>query len=211
MELESLKYIWHNLETPAPRQPAREEVLALLQKKSRGPVARMRRNLVKELIVVTVAYPPTILFYWIGFGGQLSAIGWLMLGLMVFFGAYFYRKNKLLAQMQCVQCEVRSNLERQVRVLKKYVRFYLLAGTLVLPLMAVIAYFIIRWKLPPTPGSELVYRLEHPHWWAHPLFWLLLLAPFTLASYYLNVWYVNKLYGRHIKKLQELLREMNEE
>ncbi|HEY4061902.1 MAG TPA: hypothetical protein VGM30_08370 [Puia sp.] len=210
MELESLKYIWHNLPTPVVREPE-EEVLALLQRRSRGPVARMRRNLVAELVLIVVTYTPAILFYWIDFGGRLASIGWMLLSLMVFYGGYFYRKNLLLQQMQCVQCEVRSNLQRQLHTLTKYVRFYLLAGTLLLPAMVLLAWFIIRWQLPSVPGSALFYRLEYPHWWSRPLFWVFLLAPFTGVSYYFNKWYVNKLYGRHIKKLQELLQEMNEE
>jgi hypothetical protein len=211
MELESLKYIWHSLEAPAVREPDRSEVLALLRQRSRGPVARMRRNLVGELILVAVTYTPAVLFYWIDFDGRLSGIGWMMLLLIVFYGGYFYRKNRLLREMQCVTCEVRSNLERQVRTLRKYVRFYLLAGTLIIPVMAILSWLIIHWKLPSTPGSELLYRLEAPRWWTRPLFWGLLLAPVTIGIYYVNAWYVNKLYGRPIKKLQELLQEMNEE
>ena len=32
----------------------------------------------------------------------------------------------------------------------------------------------------------------------------------TIAVYFLNRWYIHKLYGRHVRKLQELLREMDE-
>jgi hypothetical protein len=210
MELDSLKYIWHSLEAPAARQPGRAEVLALLQKRSKGPVSRMRRNLVGEMVLVFATYTPAILFYWIDFDGRLSVIGWLLLLLMAFYGGYFYRKNRLLHEMQCVHCEVRSNLQLQVKVLKRYICFYLLAGTLLLPVMAILAYLIVHWQLPSGPGSEL-FRLEHPDWWARPVFWLLMLLPLTGICYYFNTWYVNRLYGRHIKKLQELLQEMNEE
>jgi hypothetical protein len=226
MELESLKYIWHNLEAPpvsreaGPKTspgakravaPDREALLILMQKRSQGPVARMKRNLLYELILVIVTYIPTILFYWTNFDGRLSPIGWLMLLVMVLFAGYYYRKNRLLRRMQCVQCEVRSNLERQLKTLKQYVRFYLLAGTLMVPGILVLSWFIIRWKLPRARGADLIYRLQHPQWWAHPLSWLILLALFTIGSYYINTWYVNKLYGRHIKKLEGLLREMDEE
>ena len=56
----------------------------------------------------------------------------------------------------------------------------------------------------------MLFRSPAP-WWTNSIYWLLLLAPLTIAVYYLNAWYINKLYGRHIKKLQELLREMDEE
>jgi len=32
----------------------------------------------------------------------------------------------------------------------------------------------------------------------------------TILSYLLNKWYVNKLYGQHIKKLKNLLHQMEE-
>jgi hypothetical protein len=226
MELESLKYIWHSLEGPSVVRETglktglgvkraagsdRIVLMILMQKRSQGPVARMKRNLLYELVFVAITYIPTILFYWIDFDGRLSPIGWLMLVVMVVFAGYYYRKNRLLRRMQCVQCEVRSNLERQLKTLKQYVRFYLLAGTLIVPGILILSWFIIRWKLPGARNADLVYRLQHPHWWAHPLSWLVLLGLFTVGSYYINSWYVNKLYGRHIKKLEGLLREMDEE
>jgi hypothetical protein len=122
----------------------------------------------------------------------------------VLFLAYYYRKYRLLNAMQCPNCQLRSNLARQVDTLKKYTRFYLLAGTGMIPLMYLLSWLIIRWKLPS------VYQRLHPTpWWASPFFWLTLLIPVTIGIYYLNSRYIDRLYGRHIKKLQELLRELD--
>jgi amino acid transporter len=211
MELESLKYLWHTQGGVGAGEPDSPAVLAMLQKKSRGPVARMRKNLLGEIILVLVTYIPAVLFYLIDFGGRLSGISWLLLFLMVFLAGYYYRKNKLLKEMQCATCRIKPNLELQVRVLRKYIRFYLLAGTVMVPVTAILSYLIIHWKLNPPPGADLYYRMSHPLWWKNPVYWLALLAPFTIGIYYLNAWYVNKLYGRHIRKLEELLREMNDE
>ena len=211
MELESLKSIWNELEPQPTPEKDGELILALLQKKSRGPVARMRRNLIRELLLIIVTYIPLILFYLVEFEGRLSAISGLVFLLGLFFCGYYYRKMMLLKEMQCVSCMVRSNLARHVETLKKYTRFYLLAGTLVIPFTAIYCYAILRWKLPHASGIQLYHRLSPAPWWANSIYWLLLLAPLTIAVYYLNAWYINKLYGRHIKKLQELLREMDEE
>ena len=210
MELESLKYIWRSLETPPAPEPDHNSMLALLEQRSRGPVARMRRNLVGEGVLLLITYIPGILCYIIAFEGRLSALSWLLGLLAVAFGAYYYRKYRLLGEMQCVTCQVRSNLSRQVTTLKKYTRFYLLAGTGVIPVAFFLAYVIIRWKLP-SAGSALFYRLHPMPWWANPIYWMILLIPVTIGSYFANAWYVNKLYGRHIKKLQDLLREMETE
>ena len=211
MELESLKYIWHSLEAPPAREPDHEAMLALLGKKSRGPVARMRRNLVAEGIVMLVTYIPAIGCYLLEFEGRLSAISWLFALVALVFFAYYSRKYRLLKEMQGVtSASIRSSLARQVETLKKYTRFYLLAGTGMIPVSYLLSYMIIRWKLPDA-GSALYHRLHPIPWWASPLFWLILLVPLTIGIYYINAWYINKLYGRHIKKLQELLQEMEAE
>jgi hypothetical protein len=195
MELESLKYIWHSLEVPAPGEQERQALLALLEKKSQAPVARMRRNIIGEGILLLVAYTPAILIFLLGFNGRLIAISWLFLSVLVLFFAYYYCKYRLLNKMQCPTCQLKSNLARQVRTLKRYTRFYLLAGTGMIPLAYVVAYFIIRWKMPSV----------------NPNPWLILLVPITIGTYYLNACYINRLYGRHIKKLQDLLQELDSE
>lgn len=211
MELENLKYIWDNQDSPPGPGSDREDLLALLQKRSRGPVARMRRNLITELLLIIITYIPVILFYLVEFEGRLSALSGLVFLLGLFYCGYYYRKMQLLKEMQCVSCMVRSNLARQVTTLKKYTRFYMLSGTVTIPVTAFLTYAIVHWRLPHATGTQLYHRLSPAPWWTNSLFWLLLLIPLTVVSYYFNAWYVNKLYGRHIKKLQELLREMDEE
>jgi hypothetical protein len=196
MELESLKYIWRSMEAPPAREQDREALFALLQKKSQAPITRMRRNLIGEGILLFVAYTPAILLFLFGFDGRLVAISGLYILLAAFFFAYYYRKYRLLSKMQCPTCQLRSNLVRQVDILKRYTRFYLLAGTGMIPLAYVVAWLILRWKFPSA---------------AAPVLWLVLLIPMTVGVYYINASYVNRLYGRHIKKLQDLLSELDSE
>ena len=211
MELDSLKYVWRTLESaPVPdKNPA--EIRALLHQRSKGPVEKMRRNLTGELLLILVTYTPAILFYFLDFDGKLSGIGWLFILLLVIFAIYFYRKDQILKAMKCRGCTLRSSLQRQVDTLKRYTRFYIRAGTIMIPVMTILSWLIIRWKYPPAPGADLFYRISGAPWWQHPLTWMLLLIPLTIGVYFLNVWYVGRLYGQHIRKLQDLLREMEEE
>jgi hypothetical protein len=101
--------------------------------------------------------------------------------------------------MLCVSCRVRSNLELQVSSLQKYIRVYALAGTIAVPVIGLLSLAVIYWKLPASPG------------WKNLLPWATALAPVTIGCYYINTWYVRKVYGRHIRKLKDLLEEMNEE
>ena len=209
MELDSLKYAWRTIEVrPAPSQSP-EQIRALLERGSRGPVAKMRKNLLGEIILVLVLYTPAIFFYLFGFGGRVTEIAGLLSALLLLFGIYFYRKYKLLHDMQCLHCQVRSNLQRQVSALRRYIRFYTLTGTLMIPIMAILSFLILRWKLS-TPGSALFYRLSGLPWWKDPVYWGLLQIPLTIGVYYVNTWYTHKLYGRHIRKLQEILDELEQ-
>ena len=107
MELESLKYIWHSLEAPTGSRQDRQALLALLKKKSQAPVARMRRNLIGEGILLLVAYTPAILIFLLGFNGRLVAISWLFIFVLVLFFGYYYRKYRLLNKMQCPTCQLK--------------------------------------------------------------------------------------------------------
>jgi hypothetical protein len=215
MELESLKHVWYSMEiTPATGQDP-EQILALLKKRSQGPIANMKDNLLRELKLVIIVYTLGILYYIFGYEGKLSEIAWMLFLLLVIFAGYFYRKNKLLNDMQCVSCQVRSNMERQVGTLKKYIRFYVIAGTLMFPVMVSLVHIITQWKFSPAPGADLYYRITgHPwwknEWWRSNISWILGMIPLTIGIYFVNVWYANKLYGRYVKKLQEILKEMDE-
>ncbi len=221
MELESLKYIWRTLET-LPAQPMdRQELLSLLERKSSGPIARMRRNLIIESVVLAIAYIPSIGIYWLAFEGRLAVVGWLFLLLAVVFLVGYYRTYRLLRQMQCMTGEVRANLARQITMLKRYIRFYLLGGAATVPAMFLLCYAILWWKKSAAfvnpghnlaPAAESLYLRLHPMpWWENPIAWGILMVPLTIGIYYVNACYLNRLYGRHIKKLQELLREMDTE
>ena len=205
MELEQFKNIWEK-DTPA-QQKKDEYFLSLMGKRSNSPIARMKRNLRCELIVVIILYTFVVTYYFVAFGGKMAELAWLMLIVGFGFLVYYYRKNKLLNNMQCVSCHVKSNLELQLGTLEKYVKFYLLAGNILFPVaMAITGYVSLvlypaRRGVPDTPGNDAHIR-EVAIWY------IIIAIVLSIGAYFLNKWYVNRLYGRHIKKLKEILKEM---
>ena len=102
--------------------------------------------------------------------------------------------------MECVTCEVRSNLKRQVATLEKYIRFYFIAGSV----MAAAAYFITGLIVNSKAGNEF---LTNPgSIWAFVGIGVIL----TVVMIFLNKCYVNKLYGQHVRRLKELLQQTDE-
>jgi Flp pilus assembly protein TadB len=222
MELDSLKDIWKNLDEED-LQPGREvPVLSMLQKRSQGTIAKLKRNLNRELAAVLIIYSLTI-WYIVAYQGlypELAVLLALVGGAFLF---YYYRKNKLLKQMQCVACEVKSNLKTQLFTLEKYVRFYFIAGTILTPLAYFAAGVITLFNAPdaqpamgnsPFDGAQtslgqmpIASNITNHRFF---VFFVSMGVVVTVGSYFLNRWLINKMYGQHIQKLKELLHQMEE-
>jgi 4-hydroxybenzoate polyprenyltransferase len=180
----------------------------LLDKKSKSPVAKMKRNLKVELWFLIITYGAIILFYFLAFKGRMSVVSWFMLFIGLLFVIYFQRKNKLLTEMECLSCEVKSNLQKQVTTLEKYIRIYLIGGTLLAPISLLFFGWISYIKVWKNVNNTLFYPEEHNPIWKVILAWVILTIIVTSLFYFLNKWYVRKLYGKHVEKLKEVLNEM---
>lgn len=206
MELDNLKAIWKNVDVVAAGTSA-EELEQLLSKKSKSPIAKLKRNLFWEMVVVVVLYGGTILYYLLQNKPGMLYLSLLMGVLGALYGWYYIAKRRLLINMECVTCEVKSNLSTQLVVLEKLVKLYLWAGTLLMPVIimvsAMIAYFT-----SPLPKDI---SMSKESFFIYFFIVLLLISlVLTIPVYFLNKWYVNLLYGRHVKKLRQIVNEMNE-
>jgi hypothetical protein len=224
MELDSLKDIWKNLDEEDVRPESDAQIAAMLQKRSHSPIAKMKRNLRWELIAVLVLYSLTIWYYITAWEGRYWEVALLLFIVGIFFLFYYYRKNKLLKDMQCVACEVKSNLQRQLATLEKYVNFYFITGTLLTPIAYFVAGLIVFFKTPertgddkqpigPQVGDSLGRGFNlNANISDHRSFVLFIVVGIvlTISIYFLNRWYVNRLYGQHIKKLKYLVHQMEE-
>lgn len=199
MELDNLKTLWKEQELK--EQSAGEaDILAMLQKRSKSPIAKMKRNLFWELIIILVMYTSMITYYMMADYGRFKELSLMLLIIVIPFIFYYYKKNKILTEMECVTCEVRSNLRRQVATLEKYIRFYFIAGSV----LAAAAYFITGLIVNSKAGHEF---LSNPQSiWTFVGCGVIL----VIVMIFLNKWYVNKLYGQHVKRLKELLQQTEE-
>jgi hypothetical protein len=222
MELDSLKDIWKDLDE-SDLQPGRDvPISSMLHKRSQSTIARLKRNLNRELIAVLIIYSLTI-WYIITFQQMYSELALLLALVGGAFLFYYYRKSRLLKQMECVACEVRSNLKQQLGTLEKYVRFYFIAGTILTPLAYFVAGMIILFNAQEVNSHVVDVSLDAQtsvsqmpiaqHISNHRFFVLFLSigAVLTLGSYFVNRWLIGKLYGQHIQKLKDLLIQMDDE
>lgn len=205
MELDQLKNIWQK--EPAAEQKQDEYLLSLLAKRSNSPIAKMKRNLFWEFIAVVVLYTGGIIYYFYAFGGRMTELSWFMLVIAIAFLVYYYRKNKLLNGMQCVACQVKSNLELQLGTLEKYVRFYLIAGNVLFPVSMLIVGYVVIVLYPQRLHSPKLLSND-PHMQRIAIIYVIAMAVLSVGMFFINKWYVNRLYGRHISKLKQMLQEL---
>jgi hypothetical protein len=206
MELDNLKTIWKDVGTTATNTSAKE-LEQLLGKRSKSPIAKLKRNLFWELMVVVVMYTATMLYYFIVNEPGMFYLGLLMLLIGGFYLWFYVSKRRLLVKMECVTCEVKSNLSTQLVTLEKYVKLYLWVGTLMIPVILFLVLLIMLYLGPDNSkflaqmGGKIVYVF---------LVWIVLSCIVTIPVFFLNKWYVHKLYGQHVKKLKAIVNEMNE-
>ena len=204
MELDNLKELWSHLDRQSDQLKDDEQIQLMLQKKSRSPIAKMKRNLFVELITVLVLYSAIIWYFLATSLGGYREIALLLFTVGLLFLFYYYQKNKLLDKMQCVTCEVRSNLQQQLNTLSKYVRFYFLGGIVLTPLTYFVTGFIVLVKYP---GRNIPSAFMQSGGF---IIFISIGIVVTVANYFINKWYIRRLYGQHIARLKELLLQMEE-
>ncbi|MGB4773066.1 MAG: hypothetical protein WBP58_16510 [Chitinophagaceae bacterium] len=203
MELEQWKDIWKKQED-SPTPSLRE----ILGKPSNSPIAKMKRNLVLELITLLLSFGAIVVYYLSAYKGKFQEVGWIYFFIIILFVVYFILKYRLLTRMECMACEVKSNLMKQVHTLEKYVRFYLIAGTALIPIM-IIFFYIFSWMHFPQGRGLFLMPSDSTSLFTSLLILFLLCLTSTIGMYYLNKWYIRKLYGNQIARLKTMLDQLD--
>jgi hypothetical protein len=211
MDLDQLKDIWKELDEPAGGPQSKQQITAMLKKRSQGPIAKMKRNLRWELIIVLVSYPILITHFFLSYDQESQAVAWFLLVVagLIFF--YFYKKNKLLNEMQQVSGNVKIHLERRVKTLEQFIRVYLVAGVAMAPICLAFFGWIFYNEVSALSTRSIFYTSANNPLWKAVLAWIILTIALTVPVYFANVWILKKLYINHIKKLKLIVREMSEE
>lgn len=202
MELEKLKELWDNSGNCS--LPINEEQLnRILSNRSRRPIALIKRNLKLEVLFVILSYGFII---WLISNQVDSNLYYFDIILLILAGLLFciyaFYKYKLLNKMECVACEVKSNLNLQLNSLDKLLKLYFKVGNIGVIFIYLIAgsisYIEPKDKAVPFPlALEIVIFLS-------------IGAVLAIINYYLSRWYLFNLYGKHIQNLKNILYEMDE-
>lgn len=207
MELEDLKHIWDKASNESGAADKNPAARLDVNSASQNLFYRMRHNLFIELLIVLVSVSVVAIYYFTAYEGRLRQISWLYILLAAVFGLYYYKKSRLIKAMECSACNVKTNLQQQLKTLETWVRLYLIAGTLAVPLVMGVFYTVLRYNhfIIQTPFNGNTDSIEFG------LIYLLFTVIFTVGLFFFHRWYIQRFYGRYIKKLKRLVAEMQDE
>ncbi len=201
MEIEELRDIWKK-QTEGFKPKDAAELSSMLKGKSTSIVTRLKRNVWMELIF-TFAGGLGLLAYAMTLPpGSLKWISVSMLVLFCVYSFYYLKKLRLLNRFDPANEDLKSNLSRLIEDLKSYLRFYKRSYAILYPV-----YFFLGLLFTAVErGTEgFINRISQPEIYGS----LLLVAfAFFIGSTWLTSWYLKKLYGNHLEKLEGLLKEL---
>jgi hypothetical protein len=202
MELEKLKELW--VDSKNSSLPIDEEGLSkILNQSSRRPITVIKRNLKLEVFFVILFYSFII---WLILNQVDSNILYVDIILLVFAGilfcVYAFYKNKLLNKMECVGCEVKSNLNLQLNSLEKLVKLYFKVGNI-----GIVFVYLIAGAISYIEAEGDTVHFPHA---LELIIFLSIGLIIAIINYYISRWYIFNLYGKHIQKLKNILYEMDE-
>jgi hypothetical protein len=166
----------------------------------------MRRNAWFETVftaLVAAALPFYIAFRDSAFH-RMYGVAMLLLSVIMLY--YFYRQLQLLGRMARAEVHVRAHLLELSAGLRKLLRFYyrLTLATTPLAMLLVLGFFTgkelartgdFRWGLMATVAAA----------------FLMFGAVLQVGMVYGTRWYLQRLYGQHLDRLEASLRELSEE
>ena len=201
MEIEDLKYIWKKQnEGFKPKDEA--ELATMLKGKSTSIITRLKRNVWIELI-----------FTFLGGLGLLTyaltlpdgSLKWTSISLLILFAIYsFYylKKLRLLNRFDPGNDHIKANLQGLIQNLKSYLKFYKRSYSVLYPVYFFLGLLFAAIERGTTGFLNKVSKPE-------VMITLVLGAGlFFVCSTWLTSWYLRKLYGNHLEKLEKLLKEL---
>ena len=197
MELDDLKQPW--LESAKNIKPLNTNVMEIIQNKSYGPAAQLKRNFRKMIIIIPIVVTMLIVNLSKKHDIFSDVLFWFYIIFISSMMLFFYYNYRLINKMQCMDCLVKSNLEKQVKTLENGFkwRMVIIRGAFII--------FIVLLEV-------LMYYQQEPalaKWYAQP-------ATIRMSAYaiLITAWYfITKLifrtrYGKHIQNLKNLVQQM---
>lgn len=197
MELDDLKQPW--LESAKNIKPLNTNVMEIIQNKSYGPAAQLKRNFRKMIIIIPMVVTMLIVTLSKKHDIFSDVLFWFYIIFISSMMLFFYYNYRLINKMQCMDCLVKSNLEKQVKTLENGFKWRMVIIRVAFIIFIVLLEVLIYYQQDPALSK----------WYAQS-------ATSRMSAYaiLITAWYfITKLvfktrYGKHIQNLKNLVQQM---
>lgn len=180
----------------------------MLRKRADLSFKRLNRSIYFETISTFIALVLIVIYFY-----QLSDLffikwaGILIIALIVIYLGLIGWLYQKLNSIEIVSDDIKKAMGRKVSILKRFVNLYFWINMLVAPIVFPIAVFAGYLS-----GSEDAHLMVENLRLTDPRFLVQVAISFILILlfYPFLKWYINKLYGRHVKDLEECLEGLEE-
>lgn len=204
MELEDLKNIWRNSPDAFP-QKGEAEIALMIKGRSKSIISKLKQSVWIELSVTLLAGIALLMYALTLPAGALKWTAIAILLIFVGYTIYYVKKLLLLNQYAAVTQNIRVNIETLTHRLKSYLRFYKRSYNVLYPVYFSLGVIFSGIEQGLDHFMEV---LRQPRTIAY-------LAGFGVLFYLGSTWLVNwlfrKLYGNHIERLTNLLKDLGPE
>ena len=197
MELDELKQTWKTTKTGKTKNT---DIMEMLQHKSYGPVAALKREYRKQMVMMGLLPFCLVLTN----AGALesvftSVMFWSYVAFCVAVIAVLYFNYRTATSMEGMDGLVKENLDKQVSILELRMKWTVTRGRIIL------AYFIILTEVLPYFQHFRMLELWHS---LSPIYRFGAYTAVLLAQHFVGRRVCEQRFGAHLRYLKELVKEM---
>lgn len=198
MELDELKNQWKQADKV--QKPINRNIMELIQNKSHGPVAELKRSFRKQMIAMTVV-PIAILATNLQHIDKTlsSALFWFYILFCVGVIIFARLNYTVVKKMEGMDGNVKSNLEQQIFILETRLRQNLIG------IRVALLFFIILTEVLPYFQNFRMLNTWHS---LSPFIRFGAYAALFLFQYFLSRAVSRRKFGQHIVHLKEMVKQM---
>jgi len=197
MELDDLKQTWKQSEKN--QKPLNSNIMDIIQHKSYGPIAALKKRFKKQMIIIPMMLIIVINSFSRHHQLFTDVMFWCYIAFCFSLSIYFYFNYRIVGKMEYMDGMIKSNLERQVEMLEKRLRWHILGVRIALLFFIVLSEVLPYFQYEP--------MLEKWHTVA-PVLRILAYAGLLALQYFASRALSQYKYGKHLSYLKELINEM---
>jgi hypothetical protein len=200
MELDDLKQTWKQTET---KKNINTDVMKLIQHKSYGPIAALKREFRKQIIVMMIIPLLLVMTNADDIVQVLTSVMfWSYVAFCIGVVAFAYYNYRIVKKMETMDGMVRSNLEQQVNILETRLKWKVIGVRIAL------LYFILLTEIVPYFQH---YRMLDKWHALSPAIRFGSYAALLLLQYFVSGMIIRRKFGTHLNYLKDLVREIRYE